>query len=160
MKRIAIIVLIVCILLCGCQRNDQPTEPATNEPQTPSSSETIVPEQTESADPAEIASAQEALLAFFQGYAVADYESMKAYSTDSAISRYFHEGDVFGNATAEILEISSIKQESETQIVFGIYAAIEPVPGSSVYGQTETDFYVRLLKKDGQWKVDEFFTGF
>ena len=160
MKRITIIVLIVCILLCGCQRNDQPTEPATNEPQTPSSSETIVPEQTENADPVEIASAQEALLAFFQGYAVADYESMKSYSTESAISRYFHDADVFGNATAELKSATFVRLESEQQIVFFIHAAIEPTETSSLYGSTETGFYIRLLKEQDQWFVHEFFTGF
>ena len=160
MKRIAIIVLVVCILLCGCQRNDQATEPATNEPQTPSSSENIVPEQTENADPAEIASAQEALQTFFQGYAVADYESMKQYATESAISAYFHDGDVYGNVTAELTRSDFEKTESESQVVFYVRAAIDPTESSALYGSTEAGFYVRLLQEQGEWRVHEFFTGF
>ena len=159
MKRMIAIILITCLFLCGCQANEVPTEPdndnqmtENNDTQTQPSSETPT-EMIEADEPDAV------VRKLFEGYAVADYESMKPYCTDSAIEKYFHEGDVFGNATAEILDITSIEQESEKQVAVLVLALIDPVPTSSVYGQSKTSFYVRLILVDSQWKVNEFVNG-
>ena len=154
MRRFAVIFLLAAILLCGCQ-NDHVSEDFDNTDALTLETTVGFPDENP-----EIYKAINVLQAFFDDYAVADYDGMRAYSTDHAIEQYFHDFDVYGNVTAQLQSLTCERLESEYQIVLYVHVAINPVAGSALYGTKETAFYVRLLKEQEQWRVYEFFTGF
>lgn len=45
---------------------------------------------------------------FFSYYEKGKYDSMKQYCSDEFISNFFHDGDVFGNTTAKLIEIQGV----------------------------------------------------
>lgn len=103
--------------------------------------------------------AKKVLTAYFTAYEKADYEAMKPYCSDEFVETYFHEGDVFGNEWAKLLECSLDGRETEdSTLIFNVKVTEKPVEGSAFYDpdepeQTDFLFYIMEKEADGKWRV-------
>lgn len=77
--------LIICLLFIGCSTDNTRNK------------ETAIIEND--------------LKSYFSCYEKGDYEGMKKFCTKSYVDEYFHDGDVFGNLTAKLVDFEEIKYD-------------------------------------------------
>ena len=102
--------LVICFLFIGCSTNN-----------------------TESK---EIAIIENDLKSYFSCYEKGDFEGMKKFCTKSYVDEYFHDDDVFGNATAKLVDFEEIEYD-ETAKKYIAVVQIECMPAeiSALYNR-------------------------
>ena len=97
---------------------------------------------------------------FFSAFASSDYEAMKSFCTDSCVQAYFHDGDVNGMVWAKLIETGKEKIADDRIVHILATVEMETAPVSALYPETETSFYVELLRDENDaWRINSFFTG-
>jgi hypothetical protein len=77
---------------------------------------------------------KECLTSYFSYYEKGDFDNMKQYCNDDFVDEYFHSDDVFANASAELIDLSEINYDNETQQYKAlVYVKCVPTPDSSLY---------------------------
>lgn len=80
------------------------------------------------------------LKSYFSCYEKGDYEGMKKFCTKSYIDEYFHDGDVFGNATAKLVDFYEIKyDEKAMKYIAVVQVECMPVEISALYNRDNPD---------------------
>lgn len=171
MKKWFMILLCLVLLLSGCaakpeapaQASTQPPQtqpPVTEEPTTQPPEEVTTEPPTEAPTVAEeeIEAARAVLESFFEAHKAADYESIPGYFSQAG-HKYIHDGDVWGNRTAELMKAEFFDKSTPENIYFKVHAKIDPIELSALAGETEATFFIGLVKEDGVWKINEFFNG-
>ncbi len=97
--------------------------------------------------------------AFFTAFEEADYETMKTYCTKDCVETYFHAGDVDGMVWARLVELGEEELWDDTLVGLPVTVEMETTMTSVLYPETETSFYVELLREEGGWKIQAFPTG-
>ncbi|MDE5604967.1 MAG: hypothetical protein K2I73_05240 [Eubacterium sp.] len=106
--------LMICLLFIGCSTNN-----------------------TESK---EVAIIKNDLKSYFSCYEKGDFEGMKKFCTKNYVDEYFHDGDVFGNLTAKLVDFEEIKYD-ETAMKYTALVQIECMPTkiSALYNRDKPD---------------------
>lgn len=77
---------------------------------------------------------KDCLNSYFSYYEKGDFDNMKQYCTNNFVDEYFHEKDVFGNASAKLIDFEEIKYDYETnQYIAILYVECVPVLNSALY---------------------------
>ena len=100
--------------------------------------------------------------AWFAAFETADYEEMRPYCTVEFQEQFFHDGDVFGYATARLQEIGGQKIDagSDSYLAYQVKVIVQTVEGSANYDEhhriVETSFICILEKQpDGKWLISD-----
>lgn len=171
MKKVFVILLCLAMLLPGCAKNPAEAQattlppettlpPVTEQPTTQPPEEVTTEPPTEAPTVAEeeIEAARAVLESFFEAHKAADYESIPGYFSQAG-HKYIHDGDVWGNRTAELMKAEFFDKSTPENIYFKVHAKIDPIELSALAGETEATFFIGLVKEDGVWKINEFFNG-
>ena len=88
----------------------------------------------------EIAIIENDLKSYFSCYEKGDFEGMKKFCTKSYVDEYFHDDDVFGNATAKLVDFKEIKYDEEAMKYIAV-VQIECMPTkiSALYNRDKPD---------------------
>ena len=80
------------------------------------------------------------LKSYFSCYEKGDFEGMKKFCTKSYVDEYFHDGNVFGNLTAKLVDIEEIKYDEATMKYIAV-VQIECMPAkiSALYDRDNPD---------------------
>ena len=100
---------------------------------------------------------KECLTSYFSYHEKGDFDNMKQYCRRNFVKEYFHEKDVFGNATAKLLDFDEIRYDEENnQYIAQLYVECVPVEGSALYdrdnpsGKVKTYIAFVLSVKNGK----------
>lgn len=131
-------------------------------------------EQT-SGQPNEMSDAPLVAYEFFVPFSDGRYVSMQPYCTPSCIGSYFHEGDVFGMETAELIGLRPVDKNSpegaslaDNEDALFVTVSMKAAPTSALYDPNhmtqETSFYLIFQLQnggdyDGAILIDRFVTG-
>ncbi len=112
---------------------------------------------------------------FFASFADGKYEPMREYCTPSCLETYFHDGDVFGMETAELIGLRPVDKNSpegaslaENEDALFVTVSMKAAPTSALYDPRQetqnTSFYVIFQlqnggENDGAILIDRFVTG-
>lgn len=167
MKKVFVILLCLAMLLPGCAKNPAEAQattlppettlpPVTEQPTTQPPEEVTTEPPTEAPTVAEeeIEAARAVLESFFEAHKAADYESIPGYFSQAG-HKYIHDGDVWGNRTAELMKAEFFDKSTPENIYFKVHAKIDPIELSALAGETEATFFIGLVKEDGVWKINE-----
>ncbi len=107
-------------------------------------------------------SPEEVIEEFFVLYSKSDLDGMKQYCSEKFVELYFGTETVLGNTSASAQRIEAIENQSNNfdKVVFFVEATINPDEKSALYGEETACFYLSLIAdQEGNWVIDEFFTG-
>lgn len=85
---------------------------------------------------------------------------MKTYCTETCIDTYFHNGDVDGMVWAKLTESGEEKIVDDRIVHVFVTVEMETAKTSVLYPETETSFYVELVRNNQDaWLIKGFPTG-
>jgi hypothetical protein len=77
---------------------------------------------------------KDCLTSYFSYYEKGDFDNMKQYCTDTFIDEYFHKNDVFGNASAKLIDFDDISYDDvKKQYIAEVNVECVPTENSSLY---------------------------
>ncbi len=111
----------------------------------------------------EISIIENDLKSYFSCYEKGDFEGMKNFCTENYIDEYFHDGDVFGNATAKLVGIQEIKyDEKAMKYIAAVQVECMPTESSALYNFEKPDesvnayMYLVVSVDNGNAVIEEF----
>ncbi len=119
----------------------------------------------------EKAAAKTVIENFFKDFKNKDFDKMRDAATDNLKAKNTDpakafEAAVFGMQEATLtsceFDTTGADKMEEGALVFICNFDFVAAPGSVSFGsgETKTTFYIEMVKEDGKWKLNDFFTGY
>ena len=103
------------------------------------------------------------LKSYFLCYEKSDFEGMKKFCSKNFVDEFFHDGDVFGNSTAKLVDIEEIKYDEDAmKYIAGVQIECMPTEGSALYNFEKPDvpvntyMYLVLSVNNGNAIIEAF----